>query len=91
VSEFALQSSIPIPPKPKRGNPNWASYRKAAIYPWAEMKVGTSFFVPLARGKSFSAASAKQKYEAKHGNIVVYEIRRVVEDGTDGVRVWRTK
>ena len=85
MTAFPVASSIPIPPKPKRGNPGFG---KPATYPWADMKVGSSFFVPLARGKGFTAHTARMKQNPNNGT---YEMRRVVENGTDGVRVWRTK
>jgi len=79
VAAYTVEMSIPIPPRPRRG--------RGPAYPWGEMNVGASFFVPLARGK-FSAHYARMKASPGNGT---YEIRRVVEDGVRGVRVWRVK
>lgn len=79
--KFIVAPSIPIP-RPMRGK----LIPKEAVYPWAQMKVGSSFFVPCAKGKGFSAHQGRRRSHPAEK----YEMRRVVEDGTDGFRIWRT-
>lgn len=76
---FQIESGIPIPP---RRSPN------IAVYPFAEMNVGDSFFVPKSDGGTVTAAlsrvqSAAGAHSRRHGGK--FSIRR--QD--DGVRVWR--
>lgn len=82
VSEFTL-SQVPIPPRtrpPIKGMP--------PKYPWAQMKVGDSFFVPMPKGRGFTAHQSHMKTHPNNGK---YETRNVVENGDTGVRVWRVK
>ena len=69
---FAIEKGIPIPP---HGN------SRTSKYPWADLCVGDSFFVPGVKTDAMagSKANATKKYNAK------YSMRAV--DG--GVRVWR--
>jgi hypothetical protein len=81
-----IDENVPIPPRV--GNPANLQPR-ARKYPWLEMKVGQSFFVPLPLGRTFSAHSCWLKNNKK--TKLKFETRRVVEDGNHGVRIWRTK
>lgn len=86
MSAIVVQDNVAIPPKwTPEGN---ASFGKAPKYPWATMKVGQSFFVPLPKGRSFTAHASQMKNHPEGGK---FESRRLIEDGTHGVRVWRTK
>ena len=69
---FAIEKGVPVPPHGKG---------KTAKYPWADMCVGDSFFVPGVKINTLasSKAQAAKKHNAK------YAMRSV--DG--GVRVWR--
>lgn len=79
-----IDRDVPIPPQ---GNKK---------YPWAELKVGDSFFVPysdkenLHRGKRLQsaisnlAAAYARSYPGKK-----FLTRAIVEDSVRGVRVWR--
>jgi len=77
MSEYGrwkIDTNVPIP-VPTSGH--------KAYYPWKELEIGESFFVP---GKHKAATGA--------GRIKGCETRkfmseRRVEDGVDGVRVWR--
>ena len=71
-----LPSPVSAPGKPK--------------YPWREMQMGDSFFVPLANGDAIErlrnrmANSARYAWKSGHGEFTTRTI-----DG--GVRVWKTK
>lgn len=54
-------------------------------YPWADMEVGDSFFVPNKRSANMAstASSAGQRL----GRVFV--VRTVREGGENGVRIWR--
>ena len=69
---FAIEKGIPVPP---HGNGSTAKY------PWADLCVGDSFFVPGVKTNAMvgSKAHAAKKHNAK------YSMRSV--DG--GVRIWR--
>lgn len=70
---IAVESGIPLPNKGHVG--------AAPKYPWAEMKVGDSFFVKGTTTRAFSAQVARRARMDGHK----YSVRTV--DG--GVRVWR--
>jgi hypothetical protein len=76
---IAVERGIPLP---RQG------YR-ALKYPWAEMKVGDSFFVPCAiasRGAvRASVSAARRKFRTD------YIHAPASENGVSGTRVWRTK
>jgi hypothetical protein len=55
-------------------------------YPFVEMEVGDSFFTK----KNRNAISAIARYWAKRLNCK-FSTAEVVEQGVEGVRVWRTK
>lgn len=86
MSVIEVQDNVAIPPKYK---PDGRYLKpREPIFPWATMKVGQSFFVPLPKGRSWTAHISRMKNHPTGGK---FEVRRVVEDGTHGVRVWRTK
>jgi hypothetical protein len=78
VSEIKIDKGIPIAPN---------TSGRRAIYPWAEMQIGDSFFVPGKTTRQFAGhfSRAKARYSM---NFVV---RVVTENEVTGVRVWRTE
>lgn len=70
MSEIKIEKGIPVP--------LGAGSSGKTIYPWCEMEVGDSFFVP--GGKAKGAGQANQDYAPKR-----FASRK--EDG--GVRFWR--
>jgi hypothetical protein len=72
---------IPIP------EPRALGYR--GKYPFIEMKVGDSFFVPLISGKEINIRNAASVYGKRLNRV--FTVRRVNTDKVDGVRVWRIK
>lgn len=77
VSAFQVQSGVPIPLKriPR------------AAYPFAQLAVGDSFFVPGGSPQSLTYARSAAEVEFSAS----YATRKVTESGTSGVRVWRTR
>lgn len=67
---------------------------RVAIYPWAHMQPGDSFFVPGGASshrderpgltKQITVAGPKKKYPD-----TTWAVRAVTEGGVNGVRVWR--
>jgi len=84
MSEFKIEKNVPIPARRGGGPPN--------KYPWRDMEVGDSFFVP-ANGKSRNAlmraltSSTQSKSLARDG--LKFTARTDAE--ANGVRVWRIK
>jgi hypothetical protein len=76
---FKIEKGHPMP-EFKRGAP-----RK---YPWAQMEVGDSFFVPGNKTQSMSAVACSR---AKIHPPERYICRKEVVDGVQGVRVRRVE
>jgi hypothetical protein len=76
-SDFVIDDAVPVPQR--------RPYN--CIYPWAELSVGQSFFVPASGRDNARAALATSAcaYGKRHGKK--FSLRNV--DG--GVRVWRVK
>lgn len=72
---FPIESNVPIP-----------SYKtKPTPYPFSEMKVGQSIFVPA--DKAGAARTAAAYYGKTSGTSFVS--RKATKDGVEGVRIWR--
>ena len=71
-----VESGIPVPARTNRqgGRP--------FIYPFADLKVGESFFVPGKKVKTMSQAASRAAKRRK--------IEHITRTGEGGVRVWRT-
>ena len=57
-------------------------------YPWGELGVEASFFVPNTSAERMSSLAVR--YAARRGGRVKFTCATVVENGVRGVRVWRT-
>lgn len=80
-----IESDIPIP---ERNYKNGNKQGKAVI-PWADFRPGQSLFVPeTVRSNALLNCAAKQN-GWKHG--IRFTLRKLVENGVEGTRVWRTK
>jgi hypothetical protein len=76
---YVLDRSVPIPMNAGRGNKK---------YPWADMQIGDSFFVPagILNTLRTRAAEAGRKHNMK------FVARSWEHDGgVEGVRIWRFK
>lgn len=67
MTSFKIDKAIPIPKK---------QMGRVAKYPWKEMEIGDSFFVPDKTRDQVNATSPFGKYRKRQEN--------------GGVRVWRT-
>lgn len=74
---FKIEKGVPIPPKIA------SSIKK---YPFEKLKIGDSFFVPLADGKSPSSLFSAISQAKKRLGINLFSAK--VKDGR---RVWRIK
>ena len=54
-------------------------------WPWRDMKIGDSFFMP---GKTIIKAS-REAWAAHHRINMKFACRTVTENGVKGVRIWR--
>lgn len=76
---FQIDGKMPIPPK---GSGN------KSPYPWAELKVGASFFVP--GGVQSTLVSNAIQWAQRNCEKAKFTTRNRIEAGVKGVRVWRT-
>lgn len=74
-----IDKGIPLAPS----QPGKGGGRKT-IYPWRQMEVGDSFFVPDRTIRSFSGSAAQHRPRR-------FSMRTVVENGVSGIRIWRVK
>ena len=79
VSDFSLETGIPMPDGPQDNR-----YK----YPWRQMQVGDSFFVPVTGDKKRKLYAMKSVIFYQHEKHPEHFEVRVVDGG---VRVWRTE
>lgn len=89
--KFAIDKFVAIP---KSARPTLNG--RAAIYPWAHMEPGDSFFVPGGKAGTKDKRPGVIMRINPHGARVKYPgttwvTRAVTENGVNGIRVWRTK
>lgn len=84
VTGFKVEQGIELPPKPEPG-------RRAYKYPWDEMKVGDSFFVPAEEGRA--RKMGQQIIGGGHTRARRQNQRRVFtfRQVEGGVRIWRVQ
>jgi hypothetical protein len=75
---FKIDKGIPIPPS-RYGE-------KTTVYPFKDMEIWDSFFIPGGRATRLSGSIANAR--TKYGHL--YSTRQVEEEGVRGVRIWRT-
>ncbi len=75
--EFKIENKVPLPPGRKWKN----------RYPWNEMKIGDSFYVPKEAVNTDSTIRTAAAYFARRNPE--YKFRVAVVEG--GVRVWRVE
>ena len=76
MDRLRIDKGIPIPKKTR--------------YPFTEMKIGDSFFAPLAEGKRIERLQSSITGAARSlRDRLRITTRRVEEKGIAGVRVWR--
>lgn len=75
MSKIGIDKNVPIPTKADR----------TTKYPWADMEIGDSFFVPKANKNTIASTSAAASVKYRHS----YKTVEVVQGRTKGVRVWR--
>lgn len=74
---ISIDSGIPLPTRKGRG----------LSYPFDDLDIGDSFFVPNRSSSDIQACKALAK-QRRPGTD--YTTRTAVVDGTSGIRVWRT-
>jgi hypothetical protein len=86
AQDLLIESSVPLPPK---------VYNRPTKYPTAQLQPGQSYFIPFRAARSEhslrcsvykSIFRVKQKEPKRQ-----YTMRKRIEDGIPGVRVWRIK
>ena len=78
MSAIAIDKGVPLPALKGGKGP-------VPLYPWREMDVGDSFFVPEAKTPRITGNAAGV---AKRTGFK-FSVRAVTENGVKGVRVWR--
>lgn len=86
---FDLEDDIPIPPAA-------SSTGRYARYPWHEMTVGKSFFVPQQNKVPLntlqaSLGTASRRWAQRKKLNMKWTTRRVKVKGVDGIRIWRIR
>lgn len=75
TSPIKIESNVPCP----------LDHRNARRYPWDQMEIGDSFFLPHATPQSIACVGRSW---GKRRNVK-FSVRAVVENGVEGTRVWR--
>jgi len=77
--KLVVESSVPMP-----------RARKVRSFPWAQMKVGDSFFVPCVDSDDVRSAQVCCIASAKNVGVKSVTKRETGPGGELGVRAWRT-
>ena len=77
-----IDDGIPLPERPCNGG-------RKAKYPFDQMTVGQSFFVPADAARKGSVQGAAHTANKRFAGSRVFSTRSVTENGAAGVRVWR--
>ena len=90
--DYKLDDDVPAPPRSRHG---------VSKYPFPDMKLGQSFFVPNGKLKTIiSAAQGYRNVEKQNGNVIGFSTRPWIEESKDaegheirtpGVRCWRIR
>lgn len=77
-----IEKHIPIPPKNSLNH-----------YPFDDMEIGDSFFVPCLHGESESTCrkrlqGAFQRWRKSRNSTLGHTTRQVIQDGVSGIRLW---
>lgn len=78
MTEFKIENDVPMPTR-VRG--------RRGKYPFAALQIGESFFVPGDAKSVRHVRNAACAHARKHGGHFRGSMR--VENGVDGIRVWR--
>lgn len=76
--EIEIETGVPLPS---------TTYHHK--YPWADLKIDQSFFIPEDQAKNESMRSAAEKAGKRLGKR--FTTRAVVHKGIKGTRVWRVE
>lgn len=78
---FKIERNVPVPKRRVRN----------AKYPWADLKIGDSFFVPLDGQHSLEILQNSLLGCIRKSRNLKIEITTRIDKPNNGVRVWRTK
>lgn len=78
MSDYRIDTGIPVPGHPRKN--------LACKYPFVDLKVGESFFVPLKDAARANIGAIASNVGRKTGRK--FTTRMVTEDGVKGTRVW---
>lgn len=84
MTTIKIDHNIPMPPAALGG----------ARYPFRTMEVGDSFFVPVRPGQTVRSVQTRVSSAASVSGERMgrkYATRTIRDNGSSGVRVWRTK
>jgi hypothetical protein len=83
---FTIEGNIEVPERVRRG--------KTEKYPFSQLEVKQSFFVPagdlqdVVKTVTHAAYGAEKRFE-KQGTSKRFTVRKFEQDGVSGARVWR--
>jgi len=85
AADFIIEPNVPLPNIP-RGAPS-----SPIRYPWTDMKIGDSFFIPLVGKTLISIRSGLQIDLKKYCTQTGVKIKITTRSIDNGIRVWRIK
>jgi hypothetical protein len=77
MKNFEVEHGVPMP----------SAGVRPAIYPFAKMEIGDSFFIPKKTSADISSSGVYWAKKLGHK----YSARSVIENGIPGTRIWRVK
>lgn len=82
--EIKIEKNVPLPSKGTRGNPK---------FPFSDMSVGDSFYVPLRSGKKIQSLQAQMHSNSRSFilNNKKFDWKFKTSSDKKGVRIWRVK
>lgn len=82
-AKFSIHDNVAMPPSLRAG---------VSVYPWGDLKVGQSLFIPGKTQKAFGGQVAQAgKAQRKKEGLESYKLssRNMTHEGVAGVMVWR--
>jgi len=84
-NSFKIEENIPLPTIPR------GATSSPIKYPWAELKIGDSFFVPLVDKSIMTIRNGIIIDLKKFSNQTGHKIKITTRAIDNGIRVWRIK
>ena len=89
MSDIQIEKDIPIPPIPRSGGRHKGRWKRK--YPFPDMGIGDSFFVPAESKAAARSRANVLLISAREWGARDYGFKFTTRTYEDGVRIWRTK